>query len=108
MHSTPQSPDAPPNSAIHHGTAAFRRTNIALFAAGFATFSMLYCVQPLMPAFTKEYGVGAAGSALSLSLTTGVLAVAMLFAGNLSDRWGRKPVMVLSLFLSALLVLCTG
>ncbi len=107
-HSTPQSPDAPPNSAIHHGTAAFRRTNIALFAAGFATFSMLYCVQPLMPTFTKEYGVSAADSALSLSLTTGVLAVAMLFAGNLSDRWGRKPVMVLSLFLSALLVLCTG
>ncbi len=35
--------------AIHHGTAAFRRTNLALFAAGFATFGLLYCVQPLMP-----------------------------------------------------------
>jgi hypothetical protein len=25
-------------STIHHGTPAFRRTNLALFAAGFATF----------------------------------------------------------------------
>ena len=36
-------------STIHHGTPAFRRTNLALFAAGFATFGLLYCVQPLMP-----------------------------------------------------------
>ncbi len=106
-HAAPSS-DTLPDSAIHHGTTVSRRTNLALFAAGFATFSMLYCVQPLMPVFSKEYGVSAAGSALSLSLTTGVLAVAMLFAGNLSDRWGRKPVMVFSLFLSVLLVLCTG
>ncbi|MEW5298302.1 MAG: hypothetical protein WDW36_001442 [Sanguina aurantia] len=66
---------------IRHGTPAFRRTNMALFAAGFATFGLLYCVQPLMPEFTRAYHVSAATSALSLSLTTGVLAIAMLFAG---------------------------
>ncbi|HUH55943.1 MAG TPA: MFS transporter [Rhodanobacter sp.] len=93
---------------IHHGTPAFRRTNLALFAAGFATFGLLYCVQPLMPEFSRDYGVSAAGSALSLSLTTGVLAVAMLFAGALSDAWGRKSVMVASLLSSALLVLVTA
>lgn len=106
-HAAPSS-DTLPDSAIHHGTTVSRRTSLALSAAGFATFSMLYCVQPLMPVSSKEYGVSAAGSALSLSLTTKVLAVAMLFAGNLSDRWGMKPVMVFSLFLSVLLVLCTG
>ncbi len=95
-------------SFIHHGTPAFRRTNLALFAAGFATFGLLYCVQPLMPEFSRHYGVSAAGSALSLSLTTGVLAVAMLFAGALSDAWGRKSVMVASLLSSALLVLVTA
>ena len=93
---------------IHHGTAAFRRTNLALFAAGFATFGLLYCVQPLMPEFSHDYGVSEAVSALSLSLTTGVLAVAMLFAGALSDAWGRKPVMVVSLLASALLVLLSA
>ncbi|HEY8328036.1 MAG TPA: MFS transporter [Rhodanobacter sp.] len=93
---------------IHHGTPAFRHTNLALFAAGFATFGLLYCVQPLMPEFSRDYGVSEAGAALSLSLTTGVLAFAMLFAGALSDAWGRKSVMVVSLLSSAVLVLVTA
>ncbi len=88
---------------IRHGTPLFRRANLALFAAGIATFGLLYCVQPLMPAFSKEYGVSAAASALSLSVTTGVLAFAMLFAGVVSDAWGRKSVMTISLLSSALL-----
>src|SRR5512139_566128 len=88
---------------IRHGTPAFRRTNLALFAAGLATFGLLYCVQPLMPLFSHDYGVSAAASALSLSLTTGVLAFAMLFAGALSDAVGRKSVMAASLLSSAVL-----
>ena len=77
---------------IRHGTPLFRRTNLALFAAGIATFGLLYCVQPLMPEFSKDFGVNAAGAALSLSVTTGVLAVAMLLAGAVSDAVGRKSV----------------
>src|SRR5690348_6111800 len=99
---------AEPLPAIHHGTPAFRRTNLALFAAGFATFGLLYCVQPLMPEFSHDYGVSEAGAAMSLSLTTGVLAFAMLFAGALSDAWGRKSVMVASLLSSAVLVLASA
>jgi YNFM family putative membrane transporter len=99
---------ATPAATIHHGTPAFRRTNLALFAAGFATFGLLYCVQPLMPQFSRDYGVSAATSALSLSLTTGVLAFALLVAGALSDAWGRKPMMTGSLLASALLVLLTA
>jgi MFS transporter, YNFM family, putative membrane transport protein len=93
---------------IRHGTPAFKRTNLALFAAGLATFGLLYCVQPLMPQFSQHYGVSAAASALSLSLTTGVLAFAMLFAGGVSDALGRKSVMVASLMSSAVLVLLTA
>jgi YNFM family putative membrane transporter len=93
---------------IHHGTPDFTRTNLALFAAGLSTFGLLYCVQPLMPEFSHEYGVSEAGAALSLSLTTGVLAVAMLVAGALSDAWGRKNVMVTSLLASAVLVLASA
>lgn len=96
------------DNLIRHGTPAFRRTNLALFAAGLATFGLLYCVQPLMPQFSRHYGISAATSALSLSLTTGVLAFAMLFAGGVSDAWGRKSVMVASLLSSAVLVLLTA
>jgi len=93
---------------IRHGTPAFRRTNLALFSSGFATFGLLYCVQPLLPAFSQSFGVDAAASSLALSLTTGVLAVGMLFAGAISDALGRKPVMLVSLLGSALLVLLTA
>jgi MFS transporter, YNFM family, putative membrane transport protein len=40
---------------IHHGTPIFRRANLAMFAAGVATFGLLYCVQPLMPEFSRYY-----------------------------------------------------
>jgi YNFM family putative membrane transporter len=90
------------------GTPTFRRLNLALFAAGFSTFAILYCVQPLLPEFSREFHVSAAVSSLSLSLSTGLLAVAMLVAGSLSEIWGRKPVMVASLLLSALLTILSA
>ncbi|MGH8261752.1 MAG: MFS transporter, partial [Steroidobacteraceae bacterium] len=93
---------------VRHGTRAFRRINLALFAAGSATFGLLYCVQPLLPQFTREYGVSAAASALSLSLTTAVLAIGMLVAGALSEAWGRKPIMLGSILMSSLLVLASA
>ena len=97
-----------PSDYIVRGTPAFRRVNLALFAAGFATFGLLYCVQPLLPEFTRDYGVSEAVSALSLSLTTFVLAFGMLFVGALSDAWGRKSIMVVSTLASALLVLASA
>jgi len=37
------------NIHIQRGTAAYRRANLALFLAGFVTFSTLYDFQPLLP-----------------------------------------------------------
>jgi MFS transporter, YNFM family, putative membrane transport protein len=96
-------PGAP--TLLENGTPAFRRLNLALFAAGFSTFAILYCVQPLLPVFSAEFHVSAAVSSLSLSLTTGLLAVAMLVTGSLSEVWGRKPIMVASLLSSAVLTI---
>ena len=93
---------------IESGTPAFRRTNLAMFAAGFSTFALLYSVQPLLPLFAAEFQLGAAASSLALSVTTGMLAVAMLLASSLSDVWGCKPVMVVSLLASALLTLAAA
>jgi YNFM family putative membrane transporter len=96
---------ATPDNLIHHGTAEFRRTNLALFSAGFATFALLYCAQPLMPVFAREFHVSAAQSSLSLSLTSGFLAPTMIVAGAISEARGRKTIMVASLFASAVLTL---
>jgi YNFM family putative membrane transporter len=85
------------------GTAAYRRISLGLFLAGFTTFSLLYCVQPLLPLFADEFGVGAASSALALSLATGCLAFAILCAGALSESLGRRGLMFGSMALAALL-----
>jgi len=94
-----------PTAQIHQGTPEFRRTNLALFSAGFATFALLYCVQPLMPVFAREFHVNAAQSSLSLSLTSGFLAPAMIVAGAFSEARGRKGIMVASLGASAVLMI---
>jgi YNFM family putative membrane transporter len=90
-------------SYLQRGTKRFRQANLALFAAGFATFVLLYCVQPLMPVFAAAFGVSAAASSLTLSLTTGVLAPMLIVAGSLSEAGSRKSVMALSLTASAAL-----
>ena len=83
---------------IEKGTPAFMRTVLALFCGGFATFALLYCVQPMMPLLSHEYGINAAQSSLILSVATGMLAFGLLITGPISDRIGRKPVMVAALF----------
>jgi YNFM family putative membrane transporter len=87
----------------NRGSPAYRRMSLALFLAGFATFSLLYSVQPLLPAFTQHFRVGPAESSLALSLTTGLLAISILGAGALSDVVGRRGLMFGSLVAAALL-----
>src|SRR5699024_12438659 len=84
------------------------RASFALFAAGFATFSALYCVQPLMPAFSDYFGVTAAISSLSLSLATGVLAFSILLVAFLSEAIARKPLLGLCLLAGAGLTLAVA
>lgn len=97
------------DTRLRPGTPGFRRANAALFLAGFATFALLYSVQPLLPVFAREFGVSAAASSLVLSLSTLALAGSLLVASSLSEAWGRKRVMVVSLFCSAgLTLLCAA
>ncbi|WP_296247745.1 MFS transporter [Pseudomonas sp. UBA4194] len=107
----PQAQDiAPLNEAIaelgelyiEKGTPLFMRTVLALFSGGFATFALLYCVQPMMPILSQEFAINAAQSSLILSVATGMLAVGLLITGPISDSVGRKPVMVAALFCAAL------
>src|SRR4051812_22553426 len=81
---------------------------LALFSGGFATFALLYCVQPLMPVFAHDFHVSAAQSSLTLSLTTALLAPAMIVAGAISEVRGRKSLMIASLFTSAAIMLLSA
>ncbi len=89
----------------HPGT---RRIGLALFMAGFATFSLIYCTQPLLPEFAAEFGVTPAASSLALSLTTGGLAVSILLAGALSETLGRRGLMFVCMAGAAILNLISS
>lgn len=106
--SLPQTETVLATERIVHGTPAYRQMAIALLMAGFSTFALLYDVQPLLPLFARLFGVNAATSSLAVSFSTGAMALAFIPAGVLSDRIGRRPVMTVSLFLSATLTLISA
>lgn len=98
-------PDVRDIPYLERGTHAYWRASIALLFAGYATFSLLYCVQPLLPAFSTAFEVTPAQSSLSLSLATAALALAIFVAGFVSEGWSRHKLMTASLTLSALLTI---
>lgn len=93
---------------IEYGTKPFIAILLSLFLAGFAVFSSLYCVQPMMPFLAKFFHITPTHSSFPLSFSTIALALGLLFAGLISDRFGRKPIMVISLFSTAILLLISA
>jgi YNFM family putative membrane transporter len=87
------------------GVSTYRRISVALFAAGVATFALLYSVQTMLPEFARSFGVSAGESTLALSLSTIGLGVALLVAGPLSEAYGRTRLIHASLWLSGLVAL---
>lgn len=90
---------------IEKGTKAFHKANWALFLAGFITFANLYVSQPLLPTFAEEFHVSPAVASLSLSVTTLALSISMIIVGSLSEAWGRKSLMTISIFAASILTL---
>lgn len=82
---------------LSRGTPAYRRAVVALFIAGYASFSLVFCIQPLLPDLVHAFGVGAADSALALSFTTGALAFAIMVSGAIAEIADRGRLMFLSM-----------
>jgi len=102
--------DTPPpaNGALAAGTPAYRRLTVAMLLAGFATFSTLYATQPLLPLLAQHYRLTAETASLAVSMATGPLAFGILVAGALSDRIGRRSMMVAAMMAAAVLTLAAG
>jgi YNFM family putative membrane transporter len=86
---------------IARGDPAFARVTAAFFLGGFATFALLYSVQPLLPVFARDFDVSPGVASLSLSIATLVMAPALIVAGSASEVWGRKRLMIASLAASS-------
>ena len=79
------------------------RVRLGLFAAGLATFALLYVVQPLLPQLATSFHISPAGSSLAMSAGTGALALAVIPVSSLSESFGRRRIMVVSLLLASVL-----
>ena len=93
---------------LRRGAPGYARVVVAFFIGGFAIFELLYCVQPLLPEFAREFQLSPAGASLAVSVSTVVMASMLFFAGLAAERFGRKPVMVASLVVSALATLAAA
>jgi YNFM family putative membrane transporter len=92
------------DTVLHRrGSVGFRRISLAMFSAGLATFTTLYCVQALLPALAGQFHLSPAGASLAVSVSTGALAVGVIPLTALSEALGRTPLMTVSLFSSAAL-----
>lgn len=96
------------STRISAGTPAYRRLALALVIAGLSTFALLYSVQSLLPVFARDFHVSAAESSLVVSLATGAMALMLLVASVVSDRVGRREMMVASLFAASILTIVSA
>jgi YNFM family putative membrane transporter len=94
--------------AIAAGSPEYKRTNRAMVFGGFSTFALLYCVQPLMPLLAHQFTLSPAQSSLVLSVSTAALALSLLLSSVVSDRIGRKPMMVAAMLGGAILTLASA
>lgn len=78
------------------GSRGYRRVTAALYGAGLASFAAMYCTQALLPTLSAYYRISPATAALAVSLTTGMLALSVVPASVLSERYGRLTVMLTS------------
>lgn len=95
--STQSSPAPFTADRLEPGRPGYRRMSFALFAAGVATFALLYSTQALLPAVSASFGATAGQASWTVSAATGALALCVLPMSALSERFGRRQMMTTSL-----------
>ncbi|WP_372441095.1 MFS transporter [Mycolicibacterium mengxianglii] len=85
----PSTPSSPAWAGHPKGSTDYRRLLAALFCAGVATFAQLYSLQGVLPQIAAHFHIGAADAALTVSLATVGLAVAVIPWSVVADRVGR-------------------
>jgi MFS transporter, YNFM family, putative membrane transport protein len=81
---------------------------VALFFAPAFIFANMYTTQAILPVLSHDFGISAPTAGLTVSLLVLAVAIGSLFYGPLSDRVGRKPVMVGTSFLVTIPTLLCG
>lgn len=88
-------------SGFEKGDREYRRLLLAMFGAGFATFTQLFGVQGLLPFIASEEHLTADAAAMALSVASLGMAVGVLPWSVVADRVGRVRTMVIALAASS-------
>ncbi len=80
------------------------RATLALCIGTFTLLPAVYAPQPVLPLLSQDFHISAGVAGLTLSVFNIALALALLVAGPLSDRIGRRPLIITA---SLLLVIPT-
>ncbi|WP_071812562.1 MFS transporter [Lentzea guizhouensis] len=79
------------------------RLTASVAASGLAGFALLYAPQPVLPLIAHEYGLGPGGASLAISASTIALALVVVPVAALSERVGRRRVIVTSVLLAGVI-----
>ncbi|TJZ53080.1 MFS transporter [Streptomyces piniterrae] len=95
----------PESGKLRPGGPGYRRMSFALFAAGVATFALLYSTQALLPAISTDLGVTPDQASWTVSAATFGLALGVIPLSAVSERLGRRTLMTASLSVAALIAM---
>ncbi|WP_031031719.1 MFS transporter [Streptomyces albus] len=100
-----------PGTAAHDATKlspgdpGHGRMRLALFAAGLCTFALLYSTQALLPEISRSLHAAPDQASWTVSGATIGLAVAVLPLAALSERFGRRRMLTVSMAVAVALAL---
>lgn len=95
-------PSSPEDRPLQPGSRELPGLRLAMFLCGFCSVSVLHGTQPLLPELAAYFDVTSATASWALSATMLALALMLLPAGLLSDRFGRRGFLLGGLGLASL------
>ncbi|MDK8584710.1 MFS transporter [Corynebacterium pseudodiphtheriticum] len=92
-----------PARGLQRGERTYRLATVAVLAAGLAVFNGLYVTQAMLPALVDAFDTTPTVAALTVSVATGMLAICVVPASILSERFGRNRVLIISAIAASLI-----
>ncbi|WP_246943038.1 MFS transporter [Bacillus pinisoli] len=86
-------------------TKAFWKTTLALIIGSIVVFGNVYVTQPILPVLTEEFQISSLMASMSVSLVIFSLGLSLIVYGPLSDSFGRRGIMYVSMFLASVLTI---
>jgi MFS transporter, YNFM family, putative membrane transport protein len=93
------------STKLSPGDPGHGRMRLALFAAGLATFALLYSTQALLPEISRDLHADPGLASWTVSGATIGLALAVLPLAALSERFGRRRMLTVSMSVAVALAL---